>query len=214
MTQKRSTRSTLQNNEELGPGICPKSPKFTRICPKSPKFTRINVQWPHWAHAAASQHQHPAEIFEQQLFLRPLFRRWWTTAAGCGCAAWMHISGSVIAHHSSGPTLHVFVLFFVKKNTFLLHHSCHICRSSKIFYTWRNTPAAAPAAYLYISFFLLFAIIMSFRILKCFCFVLCQKHFFIIPFAPYLPFFQVCKAPKTQFWVLTKYRYLAKNPKP
>ena len=33
MTQKRSssTRSTLQNNTELGPGICPKSPKHTRI---------------------------------------------------------------------------------------------------------------------------------------------------------------------------------------
>jgi hypothetical protein len=32
MTQKRSSSSsTLRNNEELGPGICPKSPKFTRI---------------------------------------------------------------------------------------------------------------------------------------------------------------------------------------
>ena len=34
MTQKRSsssTRSTLQNNTELGPGVCPKSPKPTRI---------------------------------------------------------------------------------------------------------------------------------------------------------------------------------------
>ena len=29
--EKRSTRSTLQNNTELGPGICPKSPKSTRI---------------------------------------------------------------------------------------------------------------------------------------------------------------------------------------
>jgi hypothetical protein len=33
MSQKRSSSSTrtLQNNIELGPGICPKSPKHTRI---------------------------------------------------------------------------------------------------------------------------------------------------------------------------------------
>jgi hypothetical protein len=34
MTQKRSSTRTLQNNTELGPGICPKSPKSTRIISK------------------------------------------------------------------------------------------------------------------------------------------------------------------------------------
>jgi hypothetical protein len=157
-------------------------------------WEKINVQWPHWAHPAAAQHQQPSSNFWAAAVKTPFPSVMdYICTAGCCFAAWMHISGSVIAHHSSGATLHVFVLFFVK-NTFLLYHSCHICWSLKKHYTWRNTPAAAPAACWV--FLFLFCSLMSFA---CFCFVLCQKHFFIIPFARYLPFFRFVRHQKLNF---------------